>query len=132
MASATYGNLLKAAQPRVIHDDKTYRRALKRVDELMKRRQLSPAEKMLLELLAKLVNDYEEEQYPTPDVSPAAMLRHLLDAKETTQAEVARQTGISRSTISEMQKGRRAASVENAFRLAEYFHVDATLFLARR
>ena len=40
--------------------------------------------------------------------------------------------GIPRSTISEVLKGKRAISVENAFRLGEYFHVEPSLFLARR
>jgi hypothetical protein len=29
-------------------------------------------------------------------------------------------------------RGKRSISVENAFRLAEYFHVEPSLFLARR
>jgi transcriptional regulator with XRE-family HTH domain len=60
------------------------------------------------------------------------MLKHLIDAKCTTQAELARQTGVPRSTISEALKGKRSISVENAFRMAEYFHVEPSLFLARR
>ena len=98
----------------------------------MKKRRLTGPERKLLELLAKLIDDYEETIYPTPDVSPADMLAHLIEAKETSQAELARQTGVSRSTISEVLKGKRSISVENAFRLAEYFHVEPSLFLARR
>jgi plasmid maintenance system antidote protein VapI len=60
------------------------------------------------------------------------MLRHFIEAKQTTQAEVARKTGVPRSLISEVLKGKRAIRVENAFRLAEYFHVDPALFLSRR
>ncbi len=97
----------------------------------MKKHRLTAAERKLLELLAKLVDEYEETIYPTPDVSPADMLAHLIEAKETSQAELARQTGVSRSTISEVLKGKRSISVENAFRLAEYFHVEPSLFLAR-
>jgi HTH-type transcriptional regulator/antitoxin HigA len=59
------------------------------------------------------------------------MLLHLIEAKGSTQAELARQTGVSRSTISEVLKGKRSISVEIAFRLADYFHVEPTLFLER-
>lgn len=131
MASATYANLLKEAQPRVIHDEKTHRRALEWIDRLMKRRRLSPAQQALLELLSKLANDYEEEIYPTPDVPPHEILRHLLESSGKSQAEFARAVGIPRSTISEVLRGKRSVSVENAFRLAEYFHVEPALFLAR-
>jgi HTH-type transcriptional regulator/antitoxin HigA len=132
MGSASYADLLREAQPQIICDEKTHSRALARVDSLMKKSRLTAAEAKLLDLLSKLINDYEETIYPTPEVSVSAMLEHLLDAKATTQAELARQTGVSCSTISEVLKGKRRLSVENAFRLAKYFHVDATLFLENR
>jgi HTH-type transcriptional regulator/antitoxin HigA len=132
MASATYANLLKEVQPRIIHDEKTHERALKWIDRLMKARRLSPARQTLLELLSKLVNDYEEKLYPTPDVPPHEMLRHLVENSGKSQAEFARMVGIPRSTISEVLKRKRSISVENAFRLAEYFHTEPSLFLTRR
>jgi HTH-type transcriptional regulator/antitoxin HigA len=132
MATVSYPELLRRAQPQLINDERSHRRALRTVELLMKKRRLTAPERKLLDLLAKLIDDYEETIYPTPDVSPADMLEHLIDAKGTTQAELARQTGISRSTVSEMLKGRRSIGVENAFRLAEYFHVEPAVFLARR
>ncbi len=131
MGSASYAEILAEAQPQIICNDRTHRRALRIVDTLMKKSRLTKAEGKLLDLLAKLINVYEETIYPTPDVPPARILQHLIDAKQTTQAELARQTGVSRSTISEVLKGKRSISVENAFRLAKVFHVEPTLFLTR-
>ncbi len=132
MATATYPELLRQAQPQIINDDRSHQRALRTVEMLMKKPRLTKAEGKLLDLLAKLIDDYEETIYPTPEVSPSRMLQHLIEAKCTTQAELSRQTGVPRSTISEVLKGKRSISVENAFRLAEYFHVEPSLFLARR
>ena len=132
MATASYPELLRQAQPEIISDDRAHQRALRTVDLLMKKPRLTKAEGKLLDLLAKLIDDYEETIYPTPDVPPARILQHLIDAKHTTQAELARKTGVSRSTISEVLKGKRSISVENAFRLAAYFHVEPSLFLERR
>src|SRR3972149_5903892 len=101
MATVSYPELLRQAQPQIIRDDRSHQRALRTVEALMKKQRLSAPERKLLDLLAKLIDDYEETIYPTPDVSPADMLAHLIEAKETTQAELARQTGVSRSTISE-------------------------------
>jgi HTH-type transcriptional regulator/antitoxin HigA len=120
------------AQPRVIHDEKTHKRALDQIERLMKQPKLSTAEETLLELLSKLVNDYEEQIYPTPDVPPRDILQHLLESSGLSQAEFARKLGLARSTISEVLKGKRRLSVENAFRLAEYFHVEPSLFLESR
>ena len=131
MATASYPELLRQAQPEIINDDRSHQRALRTVESLMKKSRLTKAEGKLLDLLAKLVDDYEETIYPTPEVSPSRMLKHLIEAKCTTQAELARQSGVPRSTISEALKGKRSISVENAFRLAEYFHVEPSLFLAR-
>jgi len=97
----------------------------------MQKSRLTKAERKLLELQAKLIDDYEETLYPTPEASPGAMLEHLIGAKQVSQAEFSRQVGISRSTISEVLNGKRTISVENACRLADYFHVDVSLFLAR-
>jgi HTH-type transcriptional regulator/antitoxin HigA len=132
MVRTSYSELLAQAQPQIIYDERSHARALRIVDRLMKKRRLTAPERKLLELLAKLVNDYEETIYPTPDVSPGDILAHLIGAKETSQAELARQISVSRSTISEVLKGKRSVSVENAFRLAEYFHVEPSLFLERR
>jgi HTH-type transcriptional regulator/antitoxin HigA len=132
MSTASYPELLRQAQPEIINDARAHRRALRTVEALMKRRNLTKAEGKLLDLLAKLIDDYEESIYPTPEVPPSRMLKHLIEAKCTTQAEVARQAGVPRSTISEALRGKRTISKENAFRLAEYFHVDPSLFLSRR
>lgn len=132
MGTASYSELLAKAQPQIIDDERLHQRALRTVERLMKKRRLTAPELKLLELLANLIDDYEETIYPTPEVSPADMLAHFIDAKGTTQAELARQTGVSRSTISEVLKGKRSISVDNAFRVAEYFHVEPSLFLARK
>jgi HTH-type transcriptional regulator / antitoxin HigA len=132
MSTASYPELLSQAQPEIIHDARSHQRALRTVEALMNKPRLTKAEGKLLDLLAKLIDDYEETIYPTPDVPPHRMLKHFIEAKQTTQAEVARKTGIPRSMISETLQGKRAISVENAFRLAEYFHVEPSLFLARR
>jgi HTH-type transcriptional regulator/antitoxin HigA len=131
MPTASYKTLLQEAQPQVIRDETAYRRALRWIDKLMKQKSKSAAEERLLELLAKLVNDYEESQDPTPDIEPSRLLRHLMDAGKLTQADVAKAAGIGRSTINDILSGRRGVSVENAFRLAQTFALDRAAFLYR-
>lgn len=132
MASVSYADLLREAQPEVIRDDRSHRRALRTIEALMAKPRLTAAEGKLLDLLAKLADDYENTVYPTPNVSPAEMLVHLMEARGVSQAELARGAAIPRSTISEALKGNRTISVDNAFRLGEFFSVEPSLFLAPR
>lgn len=99
------------------------------IDRLMKKSKLSRAEGELLELLATLAEQYESIECPTPRVSQAELLAHLIDARGVTQAQLARETGIPRSVITNVLKGRRKISQANIARLAEYFHVSAAEFI---
>jgi antitoxin component HigA of HigAB toxin-antitoxin module len=60
-----YGELLFRKQPRVIRSDRENAMAMRNVEELMRRdERLTPAERDLLELLAVLIEGYEERRYP--------------------------------------------------------------------
>jgi antitoxin component HigA of HigAB toxin-antitoxin module len=79
--------------------------------------------------LSTLIEKYERTQFPRRKPSPAEMLAHLIDAKQVTKAEVARATGIARSTITNVLSGRRQISKDNVSKLARYFCVDPGVFL---
>jgi len=128
-AMTTYQALLHEYTPRPIRTETACKKALRQIDELMSRPKLSRAESELLEVLATLVEQYESIEHPTPVSPPDQMLAHLIEAKEVTQAEVARATGIPRSTISAVLAGRRQISKANVTRLAAYFAVSPAVFL---
>ena len=58
------------------------------------------------------------------------MLRHLMEAKGATQTQVSKETGIAKSTISEVLAGRRPFSRQMIRRLADYFQVDVGILAA--
>ena len=62
--------------------------------------------------------------------SDADMLRHLMEAKVITQAQLGRETGIAKSTISEVLAGKRPFSRQMIRRLADYFKVDVSILAA--
>jgi HTH-type transcriptional regulator / antitoxin HigA len=55
------------------------------------------------------------------------MLRHLMDAKDVTQAELHRRTGIPKSTISEVLAGKKTFSRGLIRTLADFFQVDISV-----
>ena len=52
-------------------------------------------------------------------------------AEEMTQAELAELLGVSKQYISQLEKGERLASVEQAARLAEVFDMSPEIFVVR-
>jgi HTH-type transcriptional regulator / antitoxin HigA len=114
---------------RPIRSDKELREALTVIDQLLDQASLSPEEQDYLDVLGSLVQRYENDQHPMPPVSDSQMLRHLIEAKNVTQAQVARATGIAESTISAVLVGDRRLNRGHIETLAHYFHVGAGAFL---
>jgi len=126
----TYEGLLQEYAPRLIRNRRGHKRMLRQIDELMKRARLSSAENELLDLMIHLVEQYEEKLDPTPDVPPRWMLAHLIEAKGVSQSDVAKASGIPRSTISDILAGRRQISRANIAKLAAYFAVSPAVFIS--
>lgn len=128
-ATWTYGDLLAKYQPRVIHTDQNLDVVYGAIELLMKVKRPSPAQLQLLELFSTLVEKFESQSHPTPQATLAELLAHLIESRGVKQAEIATATGVSKSTISDVLKGRRALSVENIKRLSDFFCVDSSLFV---
>jgi HTH-type transcriptional regulator / antitoxin HigA len=128
---SAYDTLLLEYRPRPIRNAKEHRRALERVERLIRSYGPHPprAEGELIAVLSMLIESYELDQFPRRKPSPAETLAHLIDAKQVTKAEVARATGIPRSTITNVLSERRQISKDSVSRLARYFCVDPSVFL---
>jgi HTH-type transcriptional regulator / antitoxin HigA len=114
---------------RPIRSGKELSEALVVIDELLDQSQLTSEERDYLDVLSSLVERYEKEQHPMSPVSDAQMLRHLIEAKGVTQAQVARATGIAESTISAILAGTRRLTRDHIEKVARYFHVGVRAFL---
>lgn len=124
-----YETLLLDYRPRPIRTEATYKRMLKQVERLMTKPSLNQAESEMVELLSTLVEQYESVRYPTPKTSPAETLAHLIEARGVTRSQLARESGIPLTVITNVLAGRRAISKANAVRLADYFNASLRLFI---
>ena len=95
----------------------------------MSKPHLARAESEMVELLSMLIEQYETLENPTPECSPAEMLEHLLEVRGVSKAQLARDTGIPRSVITNVLARRRAISKANAVKLASFFRVSLHLFI---
>ncbi len=113
-----------------ISSDKHLAAAQGVIDRLLAKPKLHPGEQAYLDALGDLVGSYEDEHFSIEPASDADMLRHLLDAKGVSQAELHRETGISKSSISEVLAGKKPLSRQMIRRLAAYFGVDVRVLTA--
>ena len=97
------------------------------IDGLLAKGKLSAGEEMYLDALSDLVAAYEDVHYPIEPASDADMLRHLMEAKDITQAELHRGTGLAKSSISEVLAGRKCFSRQMIRKLADYFKIDVSI-----
>lgn len=104
--------------------------AQKMIDRLLVRGKLTAGEQMYLDALSDLVATYEEVHYAIEPASDADMLKHLMDAKGITQAELHRETAIPKSTISEILAGKKPFSRAIIRTLADYFQVSTGVLAA--
>lgn len=97
------------------------------IDRLITKGTLDEGEELYLDALSDLVAAYEDVHYPIRLASDADMLRHLMDAKDVTQVQLHRQTGIPKSTISEVLAGKKPFSKGMIRTLADFFKVDTSV-----
>ena len=100
------------------------------LDEILKRPRLKQGELAYLDALSDLVLAYESIHHAMPAPSDADLLRHLMEARGITQAELHKATKIALSTISEVLSGKRRFTRAMIGKLSAHFGVNKELFAA--
>lgn len=113
-----------------IRSEKHLAEAQKVMDRLLAKGKLVVGEETYLDALSDLVAAYEDECHPIGPASDADMLRHLMDAKAINQAQLCRDTGLAKSSISEVLGGKKPFSRHMIRTLADYFQVDRSVLAA--
>ena len=113
-----------------IKSDEHLAEAQRVMDELPARGTLDVGEETYLDALSDLVGSYEDEHHAIEPASDADMLRHLMEAKGVSQMQLSRDTGLPKSTISEVLSGKKPFSRKMIHTLADYFHVDVGMLAA--
>jgi len=123
-----YLDLILRFPLRPIRSDKELNQATQTIDFLIDKNQLQPGEKDYLDVLSDLVERFETEHHPIPQLPDAELLQHLIETKGVSQAEVGRATHIAESTISEVLARKRKLSRAHIGKLARYFCVEPGAF----
>jgi HTH-type transcriptional regulator/antitoxin HigA len=127
-AAREYRALLMETAPEAIHTEAENEAAIRKIEELVRKKRLSIAERKLLELLTVLVEAFEENRYSlSRKVSPLEVLKELIEANGLKQKDLTDVFGTP-SITSEVLHGKRNLTTEHIKRLSERFHVSTDLF----
>ena len=122
-ARDSYLELVLAFPLASIKSDEHLEEAQGVIDRLLAKGRLDHGEDIYLDALSDLVAAYEDEHHAIAPASDADMLRHFMDARGVSQVQLHRDTGIAKSTISEVLVGKRPFSRQMIRKLADYFKV---------
>lgn len=125
-----YLKLILAFPLTSIQSDEHLQAAQEVMDRLLAQGDLDDGAMLYLDALSDLVATYEDEHHPIAPASDADMLRYLLEAKGVSQAQLHRELGLAKSTISEVLAGKKPFSRQMIRKLSEFFKVDVSVLAA--
>jgi len=126
--SDKYSSLLSQYQPRIIKNEDENEIFLEIVESLLSRENLTPEEDTLLELLVKLIEDFEEKHYQLNASTPLSRLIYLMDARSLEPADLIEILGTI-EMVTELINGQLEITKKQAEALGKFFHVNPGLFL---
>jgi HTH-type transcriptional regulator / antitoxin HigA len=127
--SEVYSKLLSQSQPRVIKTEEENDRLLAVVEDLLSRPRLTAEENALLELLVRLIEDFENQHYQLNVSTPLSRILHLLEAQDLKTDDLVSVFGSS-ELVSQVINGEVGVTQEQAEMLGKFFHIDASLFVS--
>ena len=126
----SYLELVQAFPLASIKSEDHLEEAQESMDRLLAKEKLDEGEEMYLDALSDLVASYEDDHHAIEPASDGDMLRHLLEARDVSQAQLSRDTGIAKSTISEVLSGKKPFSRQMIRKLSHYFNVHGSVLAA--
>ncbi|WP_414624234.1 helix-turn-helix domain-containing protein [Calothrix sp. CCY 0018] len=126
--SEIYSQLLSKYQPRIIQTEPENEEFLKIVEELLARQNLTTEENTILDLLVKLIEDFEDKHYQLNKSTPCSRMLHLMEAQDIKKESLVQVFGFL-EVVDKVINGELEITSQQAQELGNLFHVDSSLFL---
>ena len=126
----TYLELVQAFPLASIKSEDHLQAAQEVMDRLLALGDLDLGQETYLDALSDLVATYEDVHHRIEPATDADLLQHFMEARGVSQAELSRETGIPRSSISEVLSGKKPFTRPMIRKLATYFGVDGSVLAA--
>lgn len=120
---------MKRTKLKVINSEKDYQLALKAIEALWDAKPGSDAHDSL-EVLALLVEDYEQRSFPLEEPDPVAAIRFRLEQAGMQQKDLVSILG-SRSRVSEIMNHKRSLTIEMIRKLFDELHIPMEALIPR-
>jgi HTH-type transcriptional regulator / antitoxin HigA len=123
----SYVELLNAFPPRPIKSAVAFDAVQAMIDKLLDAPQLSPEQADYLNVLGLLVQEYEVQFAPVPDIYGVALLKVLITDRGLKQKDLV-PVFKTESIVSAVLSGQRHLTVEHIEKLADFFHISPAVF----
>ena len=115
-----------------MYTEEQYRYALARVETLLPRMEdetISAPEEQELAIMSDVVASYEEEHYPLESLTLGELISYALKEQGKSQAELARELGVSPSRVSDFVNDKSEPSLSLTGRICQVLGLSAELVL---
>mgnify|MGYP001110418617 FL=1 len=116
-----------------IQNETTYKAAMERIEELLPLTDdnvpLTDKNLIELDLLSKLVSEYEDEHYPIKTPSLVNVMKLRMYEMGLSQAKLSELLGVSPSRISDYFTGRSEPTLKVAREISKKLNIDANIVL---
>ncbi len=126
-ADVTYMKLIQAFPPRPIKSEAEYAAVQARVDALVDKGELTADEGDYLSLLGMLIERYEADHDPIPELRGVALVKALMAEGDLRQRDLV-PIFKTESITSAVLNGHRQLTVEHIDKLAHFFDLPHALF----
>ncbi len=126
----TYFALVKRHPLTSIRNEKELDAAQVMVDALL-REDLDDGGQIYLDALSDLVIVYEQDHHAVAPLPPHELLTHMLEERKMSQADLARETGLAKATVSDLATGKRRFTVKQMRAVASIFGLPGTVFMPK-
>jgi HTH-type transcriptional regulator/antitoxin HigA len=121
--AARYGRLCAKAAPKIIESDEEFDRLAEVMETIDFKANPTPEEKTVSALLAKLIQDYDDQHHGLSQAPPSETIAFLMNQRGLRPSNLLPIFG-SRSVVSDVLSGKREPSKAHIRKLAEFFHVS--------
>jgi HTH-type transcriptional regulator/antitoxin HigA len=125
-----YTALCRAFLPRPVHDAVDYANIAEVIDAMVLwHEDFTGDQTDYFDLLCSLLEEYDAKNVKWPKITPLDMLKHLMEERGMSGADLSRLLGGSRNLGAMILRGERKLTLNHVRTLARHFGVSADLFL---